>query len=202
MSAFKVVFLGEGRVGKTSIGKRWAEDRFEQSQRSTVAAAFFQKSMNYEGKLLNIQLWDTAGQEEFHSLAPIYYKDAHAAILVFSCTDRKSFDRMMQWKNELTSSRGGDIKIVIVANKVDLIKDRCVSTEMGETFAKQVGANYFEVSAKTGENINLLFNHVASLLAKMEVSPTKKRGGSKGLLVINGEGDEEEVKKEKSGCCK
>lgn len=198
--SFKVVFLGEGRVGKTSIGKRWAEDKFEQTTRSTVAAAFFQKTMNTkDGKTLNIQLWDTAGQEEFKSLAPIYYKDSQAAILVYSCTDQASFEKMQAWMKELIMSRGENIKIVIVANKIDLVKDRCVSTEQGERYAQSVKAQHFEVSAKTGQGIDLLFFHVAELLAslpeKVKMAATK-RPGKVCLQVVNGEEAEK-----KKGCC-
>jgi small GTP-binding protein len=107
MPTFKVAFLGEGRVGKTSISLQRSEDRFEQTIRSTVAAAFFQKTVTTKSeRAINIMLWDTAGQEEVHSLAPIYYKDTHAALLVYSVVDQPSFDRMVQWRNELISSRG------------------------------------------------------------------------------------------------
>jgi small GTP-binding protein len=190
MTSFKVVFLGEGRVGKTSIGRRWAEDRFDQTTRSTVAAAFFQKSTTTkDGRTINIMLWDTAGQEEYHSLAPIYYKDAHAALLVFSCIDQGSFDCMIQWKNELVSSRGEDIKLVVVANKIDVTKDRCIKSEQGEGIAQTINAQYFEVSAKTGQGIDLLFAHVAEILSKLPTSsPALARRSSRvGLQVVNGE---------------
>jgi small GTP-binding protein len=199
MSTFKVVFLGEGRVGKTSIGRRWAENRFDQTTRSTVAAAFFQKSVTTrDGKTLNVMLWDTAGQEEYHSLAPIYYKDAHAALLVFSVVDQRSLDRMIQWKNELISSRGEDIKLVVVANKVDMVKDRCIKSEQGESIASANHAEYFEVSAKTGQGIDLLFAHVAEILAALPVqgTPVAKRSGRVGLQVVSGEDAPEE-----KGCC-
>lgn len=198
--SYKVVFLGEGRVGKTSVGKRWAEDKFDQTTRSTVAAAYFHKTTTTKaGKSISIQLWDTAGQEEFKSLAPIYYKDSHAAILVYSCIDQASFDKMVSWRNELIMSRGEDIKIVIVANKIDLVKDRCISTEQGEQYAKSVKAQHFEVSAKTGQGIDLLFYHVAELLASLpeRAKPASKRHGKVCLQVLNGD----EAEKKKEGCC-
>jgi small GTP-binding protein len=202
MAAFKIVFLGEGRVGKTSIGRRWSEDRFDANTRSTVAAAFFQKTVTTKsGKAINIMLWDTAGQEEFHSLAPIYYKDAHAALLVFSVVDRTSYDRMVQWRNELLSSRGDDVKFVVVGNKID-VKDRVIATEMGEQFARAHNAQYFEVSAKTGQGIDLLFVHVAELLAKLPIrsgpSLATKRISKVGIQIVNGE----ENTSPKNGCCK
>lgn len=195
---YRVVFLGEGRVGKTSIGKRWEEERFDQSQRSTVAAACYKKSMNIDGKVITINLWDTAGQEEFHSLAPIYYKDAHAALLVFSVVDQKSFDRMVQWKKELTMSRGEDIKVVVVGNKIDLSKDRCISASQGEQFANSIKAKYFEVSAKTGAGIDNLFNHLGHLLVSIPVKATTKKQSKVGLQVIDATENDAD---EKKGCC-
>ena len=195
----KVVFLGEGRVGKTSIGKRWVEGKFDSGTRSTVSAAFFQKTVQYSTRSFDIQLWDTAGQEEFHSLAPIYYKDAQAAILVFSVTDSKSFERMQQWKKELNASRGDTIKIIICGNKIDLPSQRCVKTEDGEKIAKDFGSQYFEVSAKTGEGIDNMFMHLAEILSTIPLTnsgPTRRSHTS--LQVV----DAVEKDNSKGGCCK
>ena len=200
-NSYKVVFLGEGRVGKTSIGKRWEEEKFGQSQRSTVAAACYKKMMNIEGKSLTINLWDTAGQEEFHSLAPIYYKDAHAALLVFSVVDQKSFDRMVQWKKELSMSRGDDIKIVVVGNKADLVKDRCISQQQAEQFAQSINSKYFEVSAKTGQGIDMLFLHLGTLLLKLPTKAPSTRKPSKLSLTVIDAAEREETENEKKGCC-
>jgi small GTP-binding protein len=197
---FKVVFLGEGRVGKTSIGKRWAEDTFDSATRSTVAAGFFEKTLiTKDGRSLKIMLMDTAGQEEFHSLAPIYYKDAHAALLVFSIIDEGGFQRMQQWRSELISSRGPDIKIIVVGNKLDMSKSRVIRQEDAQKFATTIGSQYFEVSAKTGQGIDLLFAHLGEILGNLpqqQAAPAQKRGTKMGLQIVNGE--EEEQKK---GCC-
>ena len=200
--SYKVVLLGEGRVGKSSIGNKWQNGTFDPQRRSTVAAAFFQKSMIVGGKTIEIVLWDTAGQEEYHSLAPIYYKDAQAAILVFSVTDSTSFDRMMQWKNELVMSRGENIKLVIAANKIDMISQRVISSQQGVDFATKIGCPIFEVSAKTGEGIDMLFSSLAKILSEV---PTQKNHGAKrqgkvGLQVINGD-DEVKENSGKGGCC-
>lgn len=196
---YRVVFLGEGRVGKTSIGKRWEQEKFDQSQKSTVSAASFKKTITIDGQTLTINLWDTAGQEEYHSLAPIYYKDAHAALLVFSVVDQKSYEKMVQWKKELSSSRGDDIKIVVVGNKIDLSKDRCVSTEQGERYANSIHAKYFEVSAKTGAGIENLFAHLGKLLLTIPVKSTSRKNTKVGLQVIDAAENDEP--NEKKGCC-
>jgi GTPase SAR1 family protein len=125
-------------------------------------------------------------------------RTSYAAILVFSCIDQRSFDRMIQWKNELISSRGEDIKLIVVANKIDATKDRCIKTEQGEAIAGTIKAQYFEVSAKTGQGIDLLFAHVTDLLSKIPSSGPSlaKRSSRVGLQVVNGE----EQPKAK-GCC-
>ena len=196
--------MGEGRVGKSSIGNKWTTGKFDSQQRSTVAAAFFNKAIMYEGKNIDIRLWDTAGQEEFHSLTPIYYKDAHLALLVYSVTDTASFDRMIQWKKELHQSRGENIKVVIAANKIDLTNQRVISTQQGVDFAKSINCPLFEVSAKSGEGIDLLFQNIAKILAELPQSSLKTptRGGKMGLQVVNGNDEAVESNEGKSkGCC-
>lgn len=200
--SYKVVLLGEGRVGKSSIGNKWHSGTFDSQRRSTVAAAFFQKSVLCQGKNVDIQLWDTAGQEEYHSLTPIYYKDAQAALLVYSVVDSASFDRMMQWKNELVMTRGENIKIIIAANKIDMVQQRVITPQQGIDFASKVGCQIFEVSAKTGEGIDMLFQALAKTLLEI---PQKKtgptRGGKVGLQVINGNNDQAQENQSKGGCC-
>jgi small GTP-binding protein len=200
MTNFKVVLLGEGRVGKTSIGRRWTEDKFEQTVRSTVKAAYFEKRVTTKtGRTLAIHLWDTAGQEVYHSIAPIYYKDAHAAILVFSVTDEGSFERMNKWKTELLQTRKDNIKFVVVGNKIDLVRERVIPAEKAVEFAKTIQAQYFEVSAKTNSGIDVLFAHLSDLLDKLpaSVAPVRKRG-KVGLEVV---GATEPEQKKKGGCC-
>ena len=194
--SYKVVFLGEGRVGKTSIGKRWVEGNFDNNKRPTISAACFQKTIQIGTRILDIQLWDTAGQEEYHSLAPIYYKGASVAILVFSVIDQKSFDKMIQWRKELLSSSESNIKIIIVGNKIDLESLRAINRKQGELIAQQNNCNYFEVSAKTGEGVENLFIHLGELLMDIpisEIGPTRK---SKSLVVTDIINDNE-----KKSCC-
>jgi small GTP-binding protein len=185
-------------VGKSSIITRLIQNRFTHGGTSTCGADFWTWNCRLGDETARLQIWDTAGQEEFHSLAPIYYKDAHAALLVFSLIDQRSFDRMVQWKNELISSRGEDIKLVVVGNKADVVKDRCIKNEQGEAIAAANKAQYFEVSAKTGQGIDLLFAHVAEMLANLPVqaSAISRRSTRVGLQVVNGE-----PAPQKGGCC-
>ena len=123
---FKVVLLGEGRVGKTSLLLRYINNSFSEKQTSTFQASYQEKILNIGNNSVSLAIWDTAGQERFHALAPIYYRDSNAAILVFDITDRTSFSKVQHWIEELRKIVGKDIILVIAANKMDLESKRQV----------------------------------------------------------------------------
>lgn len=195
--SYKVVLLGEGRVGKTSIGKRWMSSEFDPLLKQTVSAAYFEKAIDVNGKQINVHLWDTAGQEEYHSITPIYYKGSQAALLVYSVIDRKSIERAAQWKKELTATQGDNIMTIVVANKIDMAKERCISEEEGLKFAQSINSPYFEVSAKTGDGIQKLFSTLGEMLSKITVQSNKMQGRRGGLRVE----EHDENENASSGCC-
>ncbi|ETO19566.1 canine-like rab-type small G protein [Reticulomyxa filosa] len=142
---FKVVLLGEGRVGKTSLLLRFVENRFSDRQQSTLQASYLEKTINIGSCSVTLAIWDTAGQvykgkntlrkidflklkkkERFHALAPIYYRDADGAILVFDITDQTSFNKVQNWVEELRKIVGDDILVVVASNKQDLESKRQV----------------------------------------------------------------------------
>ena len=161
---FKVVLLGEGCVGKTSLLLRYVEDKFNTKHISTNQASFLTKKLNIEGRRVNLSIWYTAGQEKFHALGPIYYRSSNGAILVYDITDVDSFQRIKSWVKELRKMLGTDVCLVIVGNKTDLEKDRNVSIEEAEEYASKVGASHFQTSAKQNEGIEDMF---ISLTQKM-----------------------------------
>merc|ERR550534_278425 len=124
---FKVVLLGEGRVGKTSLLCRYIHGTFSERQLQTVQASFLEKSLTIGSTAVQLAIWDTAGQERFHALAPIYYCDADGAVLVYDITDMTSFERVKHWVSELHKFVGKNIVLVIAANKADLAKQQEVS---------------------------------------------------------------------------
>mmetsp|Transcript_28536 Transcript_28536/g.60222 ORF Transcript_28536/g.60222 Transcript_28536/m.60222 type:complete len:238 (+) Transcript_28536:34-747(+) len=174
---YKVVLLGEGRVGKTSILLRYVENTYMDGRPSTLQASYLEKHVvledeqpknylsanpnrNSTKREAQLSIWDTAGQERFHSLGPIYYRDAKGAILVYDITDRPSFDRVKKWTKELRKMVGDDTKICIsiVGNKLDLERHhRVVESEEARKYAEGVGASYLEVSAKTGSGVGKVF---------------------------------------------
>jgi Ras-related protein Rab-21 len=159
---FKVVLLGEGRVGKTSILLRYTKGEYSDKQVSTLQASYLDKKVTINSTQVQLSIWDTAGQERFHALGPIYYRDAAGALLVYDITDQQSFDKVKNWVKELKKIVGNDIVIVIAGNKIDMEKNRHVNNSEAESYAASVGAAHFQTSAKTNRGLDDVFNHLAS----------------------------------------
>mmetsp|Transcript_4293 Transcript_4293/g.15446 ORF Transcript_4293/g.15446 Transcript_4293/m.15446 type:complete len:205 (+) Transcript_4293:299-913(+) len=198
---FKVVLLGEGRVGKTSLVLRYVKDEFTDNRPPTCEASFLSKRLTVDGQPCNLNIWDTAGQERFHALGPIYYRDADAALLVYDITDTESFDRVKAWVKELRSMAGKDIIITLAANKCDLEKNRQVSTEDGERYANSIDAQIFNTSAKLNKGVEQAFLNVTRRLVTKSRSNSgagaSGYGNKKSLLIVEDKPD----KPKSSSCC-
>uniref|UniRef100_A0A096LZU7 Ras-related protein Rab-21 n=1 Tax=Poecilia formosa TaxID=48698 RepID=A0A096LZU7_POEFO len=155
--SFKVVLLGEGCVGKTSLVLRYCENKFNDKHITTLQASFLTKKLNITGKRVNLAIWDTAGQERFHALGPIYYRDSNGAILVYDITDEDSFEKVKLISYVESVPDTELIPYCIVGNKIDLDKDRHVSVEDAESYAESVGAKHYHTSAKLNKGIEELF---------------------------------------------
>mmetsp|Transcript_72032 Transcript_72032/g.188768 ORF Transcript_72032/g.188768 Transcript_72032/m.188768 type:complete len:212 (+) Transcript_72032:100-735(+) len=164
LNKYKLVFLGEQAVGKTSVITRFMYDTFDNNYQATIGIDFLSKTMYLEDRTVRLQLWDTAGQERFRSLIPSYIRDSSGAIVVYDITNRASFLNTSKWIEDVRSERGSDVVIVLVGNKTDLADRRQVSTEEGEEKAKENGVMFIETSAKMGYNIKALFRQLAQAL--------------------------------------
>ena len=174
-SKYKLVFLGDEAVGKTSIITRFMYDTFDTTYKVTIGIDFVSKTMYLEDRIVRLQLWDTAGQERFRSLIPSYIRDSSVAIVVYDITNRASFLNTEQWIEDVRSERGSDVVIMLVANKTDLSDKRQVSSDEGEKRAKDFGVMFIETSAKGGTNVKALFRKLALALPGME------NGGQSGV---------------------
>ncbi|XP_028129937.1 ras-related protein Rab-21 [Diabrotica virgifera virgifera] len=200
---FKVVLLGEGCVGKTSLVIRYIEDKFNPKHISTIQASFLTKKLNLDGNRVNLSIWDTAGQEKFHALGPIYYRSSNGAVLVYDITDEDSFQKVKSWVKELRKMLGTDISLVIVGNKSDLEKDRHVDVEEAKSYAEKVKAMHFQTSAKLNEGVEEMFLALtqkmleeAKLKAAQEINLTRKNS-QRVVQVV----DDEQVPNTNKGCC-
>lgn len=178
---YKVVLLGEGCVGKTSVVVRYVQNSFNEKHLTTLQASFLMKKLNIAGKRVELAIWDTAGQERFHALGPIYYRDSNGAVLVYDITDEDSFQKVKNWVKELRKMLGQEITLCIVGNKIDREKDRNVAQEQAEEYAKSVGAVHYQTSAKLNKGIEELFLD----LSKRMLEQSQKSASAGGISVGN-----------------
>eukprot|EP00922_Rhytidocystis_sp_ex-Travisia-forbesii_P070089 GHVS01104769.1.p1 GENE.GHVS01104769.1~~GHVS01104769.1.p1 ORF type:complete len:232 (+),score=26.22 GHVS01104769.1:52-696(+) len=163
---FKLVLLGDASVGKSCLVVRFAKDEFYEYQEPTIGAAFMTQSVTLPDSVVKFEIWDTAGQERYRSLAPMYYRGAAAAVIVYDITCKESFDGAKSWVNELQAVHSPDIVIALAGNKDDLESGRAVDYELASQYAADNQIMYMETSAKSGHNVNELFQEIARRLPK------------------------------------
>lgn len=182
---FKLVLLGESAVGKSSLVLRFVKGQFHDYQESTIGAAFLTQTVVLDDTTVKFEIWDTAGQERYHSLAPMYYRGAQAAIVVYDLTNKESFMRAKAWVKELQRQASPNIVIALAGNKIDLANNnnkRAVVTEEADNYATENGLLFMETSAKTAMNVSEIFMAIANKLPKGEQnSNSNQSGGQRGL---------------------
>jgi small GTP-binding protein len=157
----KILTLGDTLVGKSSIVLRFSDNRFDDNQLATIGIDYKTKYIKVKDASVKVLLWDTAGQEKFRNIARQYYKGANGVLLIYDVCDRKSYERIGFWMDELKQNNEIEqLYIILVGNKIDLEEKRVVTREEAEKYAEDNNINYLEVSAKTGEGILDLFNEV------------------------------------------
>ncbi|KAI7897939.1 rab-protein 5 [Cokeromyces recurvatus] len=175
----KLVLLGESAVGKSSIVLRFVNREYIENREPTIGAAFLTQKCVYQDRTIKFEIWDTAGQERFHSLAPMYYRNSQAAIVVYDITKALTLDKAKSWVKELQRQANTDIVIALVGNKLDLCdqdeNERQVPKEDAQAFADEAGLLFFETSAKSAQNIDNIFTAIA---AKIPLENNHTSGGS------------------------
>ena len=188
----KVVLVGDSQVGKTCIISRLVNDVFKTNNPATIGAAFQTFTVSTATGTVALQIWDTAGQEKYRSLTPMYYRAAEIAILCYDVTNARSLEAMEQWTNELVEKAPPNMQLIIVGNKIDLAEERVIDKATAASFASKHGAvHYAEVSAKTGEGVKELFVKAAEFAETNHVLQTP---GSKRADIARPNSDS-------SGCC-
>ncbi|XP_073038003.1 ras-related protein RABF2a-like [Primulina eburnea] len=164
----KLVLLGDVGAGKSSLVLRFVKGQFVEFQESTIGAAFFSQTVAVNDATVKFEIWDTAGQERYHSLAPMYYRGAAAAIIVYDITNQASFDRAKKWVHELQAQGNPNMVMALTGNKVDLLEARKVAAEEAQTYAQENGLFFMETSAKDATNVNDLFYEIAKKLPHLQ----------------------------------
>ena len=155
----KLLTLGDTEVGKTSIVLRYSDDKFHQNKISTIGVDFKVKMITKGNEKIKISIYDTAGQERFKNIVKHYYKGANGILLIYDISKRITFEKLQFWLDDLKENADIDnLFIYLVGNKNDKKEEREVTFEEGNKFAKEKKLPFIEVSAKTGENINQLFD--------------------------------------------
>jgi len=192
---FKLLLLGETAVGKSSLVLRFVRDEFHEYQESTIGAAFLTQAVNLSDYTVKFEIWDTAGQERYASLAPMYYRGAQAAIVVYDITNRDTFNRAKQWVKELQRQGNTSLVIALAGNKSDLAVKRKVESEEASAYAEENAILFMETSAKSSTNVSDLFVALAKKLPKG--GPVKPGGGGLDLR----ETTMPDPKKQPGTCC-
>ncbi|KAL7310379.1 hypothetical protein PS15m_009890 [Mucor circinelloides] len=195
----KVVILGSSAVGKTSVALRYIKNTFSPNGTSTIGASFLTKKLIVDETVVKLQIWDTGGQERFRAMAPMYYRGASAAILVYDITSEESFTEMTSWMEELTKNMSEDLIIHVVGNKIDLESDRKVPFTKVLDYCDRLTMivnGIHEVSAKENQGIDDVFFEITqSLVKKLNGHDLYK------TMTTDIYQNEYPTTTEKSGCC-
>ena len=160
---YKLLFLGDTSVGKTSLLLRYTENIFENGL-PTLGVDVKYKYITYENKKIRLDIWDTAGQERFRGIAQNYFRGAHGIIFVFDISNKDSFSKLRFWMTDAISNMSKGTVMVIAENKIDLEEKRQVSKELIKEFGEKNNIEIFSTSAKTGEGVEQIFINLVSKL--------------------------------------
>ena len=169
---FKLVMLGDSGVGKTSLVKYEIKNSFINNRDSTIIFEHSFKNFNILDKIVRLQIWDTCGQEIYHASMKNFYRSALCIVVVFSLETLDSFYNVNKWIEEIQNNNSEDSILVLIGNKCDLTQPRVVPRELIDDCCKKYGIeNYFETSAKTGENVHETFKDLVTQLFKKYAMP-------------------------------
>ena len=190
----KMILLGNTAVGKTSIINRYVEDNFSSNLMSSVNMTFTQKTLKIDKQKVQLNIWDTVGQEKFRSLSKLFFKDTKIVALVYSITNKNSFNDLEFWLKTFKETIGEDVVIGVMGNKSDLFLEQEVSEEEGEKFAKENGGFFDLVSAK--ENKAGLDKFITKLVTEC-LKKNQNLSSNNGIKLVN----QEQTQEIKAGCC-
>ncbi|PCH38563.1 small GTP-binding protein [Wolfiporia cocos MD-104 SS10] len=200
---FKLLLIGDSGVGKvrhlqSCLLLRFAEDSFTDSYLSTIGVDFKIRTIEFEGKMIKLQIWDTAGQERFRTIAAAYYRGAHGIVVVYDVTDNDSFANVKGWLQEIERYGSEGVKKLLIGNKSDLVERKVVEYNSAKEFADELQIPFIETSAKTSTNVEEAFLTMAKQIKDtVDLTPDQGNGSKAGIITPGRSLDEHDAS---SGC--
>ena len=192
---FRVVVIGSSSVGKTSIINKFLHDKFNDKEPNTVGALYESFEDERNGQQMAIQIWDTAGEERFRSVVPIYFRNSTGAVLVFDQTRKETFERLTDWIRLYKETNGEEALFFVAANKSDLMREEGSSPFFEDVYdwASHEGYPVYQTSAKTGEGVALMVDEIIRKVSEtMRAETVTTKGSNRGLQLTRGS---------TKGCC-
>ena len=189
---FKILLLGDSEVGKSCFLMRYSDNVFVENYITTIGLDYKLKTVKLDsGKTIKVQLWDTAGQDKYRTIAKNYYKGSHGILLLYDITKMTSFENIREWIRDIKEEVSEKAIIFLIGNKIDLTDNRKISKEKGEELAEEYKIPFFEASAKSGENVDEVFkalykkiSEVYGDLEREKGSKLNKKNKNKGICCI------------------
>ncbi|MHA1993832.1 MAG: Rab family GTPase [Candidatus Hodarchaeales archaeon] len=174
MYSCKVILLGQGGVGKTSVIRRFVEQAFSHDYKTTVGSNFLLKRLQLDAETrMTMQIWDLSGQDSFRNIRTQYFLHSHGGIMVYDLTRPETLNKLDKWHADFTEKAGG-VPLMLFGNKVDLEEKRAVKSETAAQKAKQFNATYYETSALDGTNVQEAFTQLAQqIIAHIDARRSK-----------------------------
>lgn len=195
----KIIILGDSGVGKTSLLRQYINKQFIYQYKATIGADFLMKEIKIDNQIVQLQIWDTAGQEKYHSLGSSFYRNSDCCVLVFDKTDPKSFESIENWRNEfltqLNSVDPDTFPFVLLGNKSDKECEIKISEQKVKAYCNQKKIPYFETSAKENINIDMAFEEVSRLVFKRDLNDEVIKPNTQVIL------NQTKLNKHESNCC-
>ena len=205
---FKYIIIGDPSVGKSNLLMKFAHNKFTDEYQTTIGVEFGAKNIQLNDQIYRIQIWDTAGQENFRSITRAYFKNCVCAMIVYDITCRKSFEHIQNWLQDVHDQSPKTVLTILIGNKIDLEDKRAISTDEGQEYATQNGLIFMETSAKTGEGVEEIFKISAEEIEKkmkqnyydLKSETCGIKQGKTNNIKLN-DNDNNNKNKEKKGCC-
>lgn len=164
----RLLIIGDSKVGKTSFSSMYSKGTFNINYLSTIGVELFSKDDIIDNETIHVELWDTAGSEKFNSLTAGFFGKAEGIMVMFDVTCQASFDNIRNWTESIKTHLSGDLNkniVIIIGNKIDCV-EREIKTNEAKNYCNELGFEYFETSAKTGQNVNSTIKYLVKQVIK------------------------------------